>query len=76
MKNILIIGAGIIGLSVAYELSKSKKNFEVRVIEKNKKFGLGNSSKNSEVIHSGVYYKKNSLKNNFCVEGKKLIYNF
>ena len=75
MKNILIIGAGVIGLSIAYELSK-KKFLEVTVIEKNKKFGLGNSSKNSEVIHSGVYYKKNSLKNILCVEGKKLIYNF
>ncbi len=75
MNNILIIGAGIVGVSIAYELSKSNKN-NIYVIEKNKNIGLENSSKNSEVIHSGVYYKRNSLKNELCIEGKKLIYKF
>lgn len=75
MKKILIIGGGVIGLSLAYEISKKKK-FQVFLIEKKKTFGLEASSKNSEVIHSGVYYKNNSLKANLCVEGKKLIYNF
>ena len=75
MKKILIIGAGVIGLSIAYEFSKKKK-FKIFVLEKNKKIGLENTTKNSEVIHSGVYYKKNSLKNAFCIQGKKLIYNF
>lgn len=75
MKNILIIGCGVIGLATAYELSK-KKIYNVHILEKNKIYGQENSSKNSEVIHSGVYYKKNSLKNIFCIEGKKLIYNF
>ena len=62
MTKILIIGAGIIGLSIAYEFSKKKRDFKIFVLEKNKKFGSGNSSQSSEVIHSGVYYKKNSLK--------------
>ncbi len=75
MKKILVIGAGVVGLSVSYELSKSKK-FNVTVLEKAKKIGLENTSKNSQVIHSGVYYKKNSLKNNLCIQGKKLIYKF
>ena len=75
MKNLLIIGAGVIGMSIAYELSKKKK-FKITVLEKNKRFGLENTSKNSQVIHSGVYYKKNSLKNVLCVKGKKLIYKF
>ena len=75
MKKILIIGSGCIGLSIGYELSKIKK-LKIYVVEKKNKFGLGNSSKNSEVIHSGVYYKKNSLKNSLCIDGKKLIYSF
>ena len=61
MNTILIIGAGAIGLSVGYELSK-RKNLNIYIVEKNKNVGLENSSKNSEVIHSGVYYKKNTLK--------------
>lgn len=76
MKNILIIGAGVIGLSVAYELSKKKREYCIYVLEKNNKIGLENTIKNSQVIHSGVYYKKNSLKNYLCNEGKKLIYKF
>ncbi len=75
MKSILIIGAGVIGLSIAHELSKTKK-FKIVVIERSNSFGSGNTLKNSQVIHSGVYYKKNSLKNNLCLKGKKLIYEF
>lgn len=75
MSNVLIIGAGVVGLSIAYELSKKKK-YNIYIFDKNKHIGLENSSKNSEVIHSGVYYKKNSLKNSLCIEGKKLIYKF
>ncbi len=75
MKRILIIGAGVIGLSIAYELSKVKR-FKIILVERKKKFGLENTSKNSQVIHSGVYYKKNSLKNILCIKGKKLIYKF
>lgn len=75
MKKILIIGGGVIGLSIAYEISKNNR-FKVLLVEKNKNFGLEASSKNSEVIHSGVYYKNNSLKANLCVQGKKMIYGF
>jgi len=75
MKKILIIGGGVIGLSIAYEISKNNR-FKVFLVEKNKTFGLEASSKNSEVIHSGVYYKNNSLKANLCVQGKRKIYRF
>ena len=75
MKKILIIGAGVIGLSISYELSKMNK-FKITILEKAKKIGLENTSKNSQVIHSGVYYKKNTLKNNLCIKGKNLIYKF
>ncbi len=75
MKNILIIGSGVVGLAIAYELSK-KIGLKVFVLEKNKNIGLENTSKNSEIIHAGVYYKTNFLKRKLAIEGKKLIYKF
>ena len=75
MKNIAIIGAGVVGLSIAYQLSQNKK-FRVFVLEKNKIFGLGNTIKNSQVIHSGIYYKKHTLKKKLAIKGNKLIYKF
>ncbi len=72
--NITIIGAGIVGLAIARELSMHYD--EVYVIEKNLKFGQETSSRNSEVIHSGIYYPKNSLKAKLCVEGRKMLYEY
>ena len=69
-----IIGAGIIGLAIAERLSQNEKN--ILVVEKEEKFGLHTSSRNSEVIHSGFYYPPNSLKSKLCVSGNRLIYNF
>ena len=70
--DITIIGAGVIGLAVAFQLSKFYNN--IYVIERNSGFGQETSSRNSEVIHSGIYYPKNSFKAKFCVRGKKLLY--
>mgnify|MGYP005849190991 CR=1 FL=1 len=70
--DIVIIGAGVVGLSSAKELSTLKKN--VLVIEKNESFGMETSSRSSEVIHAGVYYPKNSLKANLCIKGNELLY--
>ena len=72
--NITIIGAGVIGLAIAAELAKHYDN--IFVLEKHSKFGQETSSRNSEVIHSGVYYPTNSLKAKLCVEGKKLLYDY
>ncbi|HEY40578.1 MAG TPA: NAD(P)/FAD-dependent oxidoreductase [Dehalococcoidia bacterium] len=72
--NIAIIGAGVVGLAIATELSQQQKG--VLVIEKNRTFGLETSSRNSEVIHSGIYYPADSLKTRFCVEGNRLLYEF
>lgn len=72
--NIIIIGAGVVGLAIARELSAQFDN--VYLIEKNKTFGQETSSRNSEVIHSGIYYPKGSLKAILCVEGKKLLYDY
>ncbi len=73
--DITIIGAGVIGLAIAYEFSQSFKK-DILVIERNESFGKETSSRNSEVIHSGIYYPKDSLKAKLCVEGKNLLYKF
>ena len=70
--DVAIIGAGVIGLATAREIAQGKK--EVFVFEKNRTFGLETSSRNSEVIHAGIYYPENSLKAKLCVEGKSLLY--
>lgn len=72
--DIVIVGAGIIGLATAYKLRKLKKN--VIVIDKEKHFGIHTSSRNSQVIHSGIYYPKNSKKAIHCINGNSLIYDF
>ena len=72
--NITIIGAGVVVLAIAYELSK--KFSGVFVVEKNSNFGEETSSKSSEVIHSGIYYPHNSLKTELCIQGRRLLYDF
>lgn len=72
--NITIIGAGVCGLATAFELSSKHK--DILVVEKHDSFGRETSSRNSEVIHAGLYYPKNSLKALCCVEGRKLLYDF
>jgi len=72
--NITIIGAGVCGLAAAFQLSPKHK--DILVVEKYDSFGRETSSRNSEVIHAGLYYPKNSLKALCCVEGKKLLYDF
>ncbi len=70
--DITIIGAGVIGLAIASELSDNRRN--VYVIEKNRYHGMGISSRNSEVIHAGIYYPPRSLKSILCIEGRRLLY--
>lgn len=72
--NITIIGAGAVGLSIAYELSKHYQ--DVIILERNSSFGQEISSRNSEVIHAGIYYPENSLKAMTCVEGRGLLYEY
>jgi L-2-hydroxyglutarate oxidase LhgO len=72
--KITIIGAGVIGLAIAADLSNYYK--DVFVLEKNEKLGQETSSRNSEVIHSGIYYPTNSLKAKLCVLGNELLYKY
>ena len=70
--EIAIIGSGCIGLAIAEKLSTCSDS--IVLIEKNDTFGQGTSSRNSEVIHSGIYYDRNSLKSELCVEGRNALY--
>ncbi|MBT2302790.1 NAD(P)/FAD-dependent oxidoreductase [Variovorax paradoxus] len=69
-----VIGAGVVGLAVARALAK--KGREVIVLEAEGAIGTGTSSRNSEVIHAGIYYPEGSLKARLCVEGKQLLYDY
>ncbi len=69
-----VVGGGVIGLAIARELSRQAP--ETLVLEQAPEFGQGVSSRNSEVIHAGIYYPKNSLKSRFCLRGKNLLYEY
>lgn len=68
----VVIGAGVVGLAVARALALQGR--EVMVLEAADAIGTGTSSRNSEVIHAGIYYAQGSLKARLCVEGKDLLY--
>ncbi|MGZ8310680.1 MAG: NAD(P)/FAD-dependent oxidoreductase [Allosphingosinicella sp.] len=68
----IIIGAGIIGLAVARELAVAGR--EVLLLERETRFGAATSSRNSEIIHTGLYYPPGSLKSALCVEGRDRLY--
>ncbi|RMZ89311.1 hypothetical protein DV736_g3446, partial [Chaetothyriales sp. CBS 134916] len=68
-----IIGGGVIGLAVASRLS-SRPNTTTLLLERHPSAGQETSSRNSEVIHAGLYYGPNSLKTRLCIRGKQLLY--
>jgi len=72
--EITIIGAGVIGLAIAEKVSEDHD--DVYLIEKHITFGQETSSRNSEVIHAGIYYPGGSLKAKLCTVGKKLLYDY
>ena len=70
----VIIGAGVIGLAIGRSLAEAGR--DVLILEEKEHIGMETSSRNSEVVHAGIYYPKNSLKAKLCVSGRKLIYDF
>jgi L-2-hydroxyglutarate oxidase LhgO len=70
----LVVGAGVVGLAVARALARAGR--EVIVVERESGIGEGVSSRNSEVIHAGIYYPTGLNKTRLCVEGKAMLYAF
>jgi len=70
----VVIGAGVVGLATARALALGGR--EVLILERETLIGSGISSRNSEVIHAGIYYPKGSLKARLCVAGRALLYNY
>lgn len=74
--DIAIIGAGAVGLAIAAELGARHPEAATILFERHGQFGQDTSSRNSEVIHAGMYYPTGSLKATLCVEGNPLLYEF
>lgn len=72
--DVLVVGAGVIGLAIAREFARAKK--EVVIIDRQTGYGTGTSARNSGVIHAGIYYPVGSKKAQWCVEGRRLLYEF
>jgi L-2-hydroxyglutarate oxidase LhgO len=72
--DLVVIGAGVVGLAVARQANL--KGLSVLLVEREKSFGFGTSSRNSEVIHAGIYYPVGSLKSKLCLEGKRQLYDY
>lgn len=74
----IVIGAGVVGLAVARALALSPEyaGREIMVLEAENAIGTGTSSRNSEVIHAGIYYPQGSLKAALCVQGKAMLYDY
>lgn len=72
--DVVIVGAGAVGLACGYALAKRGQS--VLVLEKENRIGAGISSRNSEVIHAGLHYPTGSLKARLCVEGRRALYPF
>ena len=70
----VVVGAGVVGLAVARALALEGR--EVLILEKNATFGAETSSRNSEVIHAGIYYPKGSLMARLCIAGREALYAF
>jgi len=70
----VVVGAGVVGLACGYALAR--QGLSVAVLEKEPLIGSGVSSRNSEVIHAGLYYPTGSLKARLCIEGRRALYAF
>lgn len=70
----IVMGAGVVGLACARKLTQM--GIETIVLESESNFGQGISSRNSEVIHAGIYYPENSLKASLCLKGRDLLYDY
>lgn len=75
-SDVVVVGAGIVGLAVARELSRRHPTHQITVLEKEHRVAVHQTGHNSGVVHGGVYYEPGSLKARLCVEGARLMYEF
>ena len=71
--DVVIIGGGIVGLTIAYLISEKNKKLKLLIIDKEKKIGSHSSGRNSGVLHAGIYYKPETLKAKVSVKGAKVL---
>ena len=71
--DIAIIGGGIVGLATAYQIQKEFPKLDLIILEKESKLASHQTGRNSGVIHSGLYYKPDSLRAKNCVKGREAI---
>ena len=71
--DVIIIGGGIVGLTIAYLISEKNKNLKLLIVDKEEKIGAHSSGRNSGVLHSGIYYKPETLKAKVSVKGAKIL---
>jgi len=76
MKNVILIGGGIVGLATAYTILNKNSNVKVTIIEKEHDVAMHQSGHNSGVLHAGLYYKPGSLKAKYAVTGLKKMVTF
>ena len=69
--DIVIIGGGMVGLSIAFQLLERGKTNNICIIDKENHLGMHSSGRNSGVLHAGIYYKPGSLKAEVCIKGAK-----
>ena len=70
-KDVVILGGGIVGLTIANQLLNRNITNKIIIVEREKKLGLHTSGRNSGVLHSGIYYDPGSLKAKVCVDGAR-----
>ncbi|CAO3688155.1 unnamed protein product [Umbelopsis vinacea] len=70
----LVIGGGVVGLAIAERLARTRSTETTILVERNGRIGEETSSRNSEVIHAGLYYPESSLKTRLCIKGKNMLY--
>ena len=72
--NCLVLGGGVAGVAIAAKLGN--RFHDCILVEQNNELGSETSSRNSEVIHAGIYYEKDSLRSKLCIKGKKILYEY
>ena len=74
--DLAVVGAGIIGLALAREMSERRPRLSIAVLEREREVGSHQTAHNSGVVHAGIYYTPGSLKARLCVEGARRLYDF